>query len=60
MTKEIWNTVDEKFSTTENVEAPATTKADMFDDLLSKKIPSLTKDELTDLRQAIVAEFNKG
>ncbi|MDP4147195.1 MAG: hypothetical protein Q8936_22420, partial [Bacillota bacterium] len=58
--KEIWNIVEEKYRITEKVEDLLVSKAKMFDDLLLKKIPYLTQENLDDLRQAIAGEFNKG
>lgn len=58
--KEVWNIIEEKFRITENALVVLGSKADMFDQLLLKKIPGLTQQNLTDLRQAIAGEFNKG
>jgi len=58
--KQVWNVVEEKYRITEKVEDLLVSKADMFDDLLLQKIPYLKKENLSDLRQAIAGEFNKG
>lgn len=58
--KEIWNVVEEKYRITEKVEDLLVSKSKMFDDLLLKKIPYLTQENIDDLRQAIAGEFNKG
>ena len=58
--KDVWNIVEEKFRITENALSVLGSKADMFDELLIKKIPGLTKEELSDLRQSIAGEANKG
>ena len=58
--KQVWNIIEEKYRITEKVEDLIVSKADMFDDLLLQKIPYLTKENLSDLRQAIAGEFNKG
>ena len=58
--KQVWDIVEEKFRITENALSVLGSKADMFDELLIKKIPGLTKEELSDLRQSIAGEVNKG
>lgn len=58
--KEVWNVVEEKFRITENAKAVLGSKMDMFDNLLLTKFPSLTKEDLENLRQAIAGEVNKG
>ncbi|ELC8463867.1 cobalt ABC transporter permease [Clostridium perfringens] len=58
--KNIWNMVEEKYRVTDNIETLAQSKADMFDKMLLKKFPHLTKEELTEVRQAIAGEYNKG
>lgn len=58
--KDIWNIVEEKFRITENAKAVLGSKMDMFDNLLLAKFPSLTKEDLENLRQAIAGEVNKG
>lgn len=57
--KEVWSIVEEKFRITENASQILGNKADEFDKLLLRKIPGLTKQNLSDLRQAIAGEFNK-
>lgn len=58
--KQIWNIVEEKYRISDNISDLAKSKADEFDKLLLKKIPYLTKDEISDIRQAIAGEVNKG
>lgn len=58
--KQVWNIVEEKYRLAEKVEDLLVSKADTFDELLLAKIPYLTKENLSDLRQAIAGEFNKG
>lgn len=58
--KEVWNIIEEKFRITENAKQVLGSKADMFDQLLLQRIPGLTQQNLTDLRQAIAGEVNKG
>lgn len=58
--KNIWNMVEEKYRITDNIENLAKSKADLFDKLLLEKFPHLTKSELTEVRQAIAGEYNKG
>lgn len=58
--KDIWNIVEEKYRITENVEELVESKANMFDRLLLKKVPTLTQEQLNDIRQALAGEFNKG
>ncbi|MBS5922606.1 cobalt ABC transporter permease [Clostridium perfringens] len=58
--KNIWNMVEEKYRVTDNIETLAQSKADMFDKMLLEKFPYLTKEELTEVRQAIAGEYNKG
>ncbi len=58
--KEIWNMVDEKFRITKNLENVVKSKADEFDKILLSKIPYLTQSEVSDIRQAIAGEVNKG
>lgn len=58
--KNIWNMVEEKYRVTDNIETLAQSKADIFDKMLLEKFPHLTKEELTEVRQAIAGEYNKG
>ena len=58
--KNILNMVEEKYRVTDNIETLAQSKADMFDKMLLEKFPHLTKEELTEVRQAIAGEYNKG
>ena len=43
-----------------NLEDVVKSKADEFDKILLSKIPYLTKSEVSDIRQAIAGEINKG
>ena len=58
--KSVWHIVEEKYRLTDKVEELITSKSDMFDSLLLAKIPYLTPENISDLRQAIAGEFNKG
>lgn len=58
--KSIWNVVEENYRIADKATQAITSKADEFDVLLLKKIPSLTAEEIAELRQAIAGEFNKG
>ena len=58
--KEVWNIVEEKFRVSNDLETLLVSKADMFNEVLLKKIPGLTQTNLDDLRQAIAGEVNKG
>ncbi|MDM8313629.1 cobalt ABC transporter permease [Clostridium cadaveris] len=58
--KQIWNIVEEKYRITDSLKESLTSKADEFDRLLLEKIPYLTKEQVSELRQAIAGEINKG
>ena len=58
--KSVWGIVEEKYRITEKVEDLLVSKSQIFDELLLKKIPYLTQENLDDLRQSIAGEFNKG
>lgn len=58
--KEIWNIVEEKYRITDNVKELVDSKAQAFDKMLLAKCPYLTESEITDIRQAIAGEINKG
>ncbi|ABG87929.1 TPA: cobalt ABC transporter permease [Clostridium perfringens] len=58
--KNIWNMVEEKYRVTDNIENLAKSKAAMFDRMLLEKFPHLTERELTEVRQALAGEYNKG
>ncbi len=58
--KEVWNMVDEKYRITDKVEDLIKSKAADFDKLLKAKIPYLTDEEISQLRQAVAGEINKG
>ena len=58
--KQIWSIVEEKYRITDNIKDLVKSKADEFDELMLKKIPYLTKNEVEDLRQAIAGKVNEG
>lgn len=58
--REVWNIVDEKYRITDKVEDLIKSKAADFDKLLKAKVPYLTDEEISELRQAIAGEVNKG
>ena len=58
--KEVWNIIEEKYRITENASQVLESKADEFDKLLLQRIPGLSQQNLSDLRQAIAGEVNKG
>ncbi|SHI63732.1 hypothetical protein SAMN02745163_00535 [Clostridium cavendishii DSM 21758] len=57
---EVWNIVEEHFRITEVIGDTIQLKIIMFNDLLLKKLPGLTQEQLDYLRQTIAGEFNKG
>lgn len=58
--KDIWGLVDEEFRITPSLEKSVEAKQQMFDKLIKKAVPSLTDDEIANLRQTIAGEVNKG
>lgn len=58
--RSVWNIVEENFRITENVTDIVKSKQDEFDKLLLEKAPYLTKNQISDVRQAIAGEVNKG
>lgn len=58
--REIWNIVDEKYRITDKVEDLIKSKAADFDKLLKDKVPYLTDEEISELRQSIAGEINQG
>lgn len=58
--REVWNIVDEKYRITDKVEDLIKSKAADFDKLLKAKVPYLTDEEISELRQAIAGEINQG
>ena len=58
--KAAWNIVDEYFRISPNIEKTFNAKQKMFTDELKKFVPSLTDDEIAQLRQTIAGEVNKG
>lgn len=58
--KNIFYAIEEKYRVTDNIENLAKSKAAMFDRMLLEKFPHLTERELTEVRQALAGEYNKG
>ncbi|EOU1669098.1 cobalt ABC transporter permease [Clostridium perfringens] len=58
--KNIFYAIEEKYRVTDNIENLAKSKADLFDKMLLEKFPHLTERELTEVRQALAGEYNKG
>ena len=58
--KGIWNRVDEDFrlELQERIEKYSK-KSDYFDELLLKRFPSLTQEDIDEIRQAIAGEINR-
>ena len=57
--RQIWNIVEEDFRLNEKAKNELESKADMFDSLLVKKFPYLTKEDLQYWRQSVAGEVNK-
>lgn len=60
LAKNIWNLVDEAFRITPTLTATIEAKQKMFEEEMLKIMPELTSDEITQLRQVIAGEINKG
>lgn len=58
--KAAWNITDEHFRITANLEKTFEAKQAYFAEQLKKFVPSLTDDEIAQLRQTIAGEVNKG
>ena len=58
--REVWGMIDEQYRITGKVEDLIKSKAADFDKLLKNKIPYLTDEEISELRQAVAGEVNKG
>lgn len=58
--KQVWNIVEENFRITESVEKKLSSKADSFDKMMIDKFPELTISDISELRQSIAGEVNKG
>ncbi len=58
--KQVWNVVEEDNRITENIKEKLESKAEMFDRMLLKKFPELSKEDVKELRQSIAGEVNKG
>lgn len=56
----MWNIVEENFRITESVEKKLSSKADEFNKIMLDKFPELTISDISELRQSIVGEVNKG
>ena len=58
--KGIWNRVDEDFRLElEEIIEKYSKKSDYFDELLLKRFPSLTQEDIDEIRQAIAGEINR-
>ena len=57
---EIWKEVDEHFRISDFVGDAVAAKQKKFEELMLKKVPSLTGEEIADLRQVVAGEINKG
>lgn len=58
--KGIWNRVDEDFRLElQEIIIKYAKKSDYFDDLLLKRFPSLTQEDIDEIRQAIAGEINR-
>ncbi|MGM8297276.1 cobalt ABC transporter permease [Clostridium perfringens] len=58
--KNIFYAIEEKYRVTDNIESLAKSKAALFDRMLLEKFPHLTEGELSEVRQALAGEYNKG
>ncbi|MDD3225446.1 MAG: hypothetical protein PHX70_12255 [Clostridium sp.] len=58
--KDIWGIVDEEFRITPTLEKTVEAKKQMFDKFLKKAVPLITDDEISNLRQTVAGEVNKG
>lgn len=58
--KQVWNIVEENFRITESVEKKLSSKADEFNKIMLNKFPELTISDISELRQSIAGEVNKG
>ncbi|MDM0533168.1 hypothetical protein QTH05_06655 [Clostridium perfringens] len=58
--KQVWNIVEENFRITESIEKKLSSKADEFNKIMLDKFPELTISDISELRQSIAGEVNKG
>lgn len=58
--RQAWNIVDEYFRITPTVQKTVDSTGKMFADEMKKLVPSLTDEEIEQLRQAVAGEVNKG
>lgn len=58
--KQVWNIVEENFRITESVEKKVSSKADEFNKMMMDKFPELSISDISELRQSIAGEVNKG
>ena len=58
--RQAWNIVDEYFRITPAVQKTVDSTGKMFADEMKKLVPSLTDEEIEQLRQAVAGEVNKG
>jgi hypothetical protein len=56
---EVWNIVDEHFRVSKAVGDTIQLKIAMFNDLLLKKVPGITQEQIDYLRQTVAGEVNK-
>ena len=56
--KEIWDMINEDLGISDTVENKLILKVDKFEKALLAKFPELTKDDVTEIKQSIVGEFN--
>lgn len=57
---EVWKEVDEHFRISNFIGDAIAAKQKKFEELMLKKVPSLTGEQIEDLRQVVAGEINKG
>lgn len=60
LARQAWGIVDEYFRITPNVTKTIDAAQAKFTDVIRKMVPSLTDEEIAQLRQAVAGEVNKG
>lgn len=58
--KQIWYMVDENFRISTAIEEKLKSKIEEFNEIILKKFPELSQEDVNDLRQAIAGEINQG
>lgn len=58
--KEIWNMINEDLGISDTVENKLIVKIKKFEKVLLAKFPELTKDDVAEIKQSIIGEFNVG